>query len=93
MHALGRHGLFQQPVDVDQGIKVSMQESTLGHLSNNLPEGGLLHLTLGHAEHHPGIESDIVLRLEAVLELAGPDGPTFLISDPTDNVARFSSDG
>ena len=65
---------IQDPLRLNHGLEMAVQQRALRHLTHNLPQLALLHPLLGQREHHTRIHVRAWVRLghDLVLVLARP---------------------
>ena len=94
MHSRLLHQDVQQELKVDHGVDVGVQQRTLGHAADDLPQFGLLHAVLGQGEHHARVDGDVLGLLgQRVLQLGRPDGARLAVADALDELAGAAGDG
>ena len=94
MDSGSRKSQVDQIVDIKHGIQMGMEQGTLGHPMDDLPERSLLHTILGKMEHDTRVQ-DLIRLIECGISvwMFGPDLLEFAGTDFGDDSTSSSSNG
>lgn len=94
MDSGSRKSQVDQKVDIKHGIQMGVEQGTLGHPMDDLPERGVLHAVPGQMEHDTRVEDLIRLIGRGIsVWMFGPNLLEFAGTDFGDDSTRSRSNG